>query len=179
MLAAGRSSRMGARDKLLVEIEGRPMVRRAADALSEAGVAPRVAVIASDAVGALLRDFEHVGNPRPEDGLASSLRLGLDALRGRVDAALVVLGDLPWVRAEHAHAVVAAFDPATDLACVPTFDDRRGHPVLLSAGLFDELAALEGDAGARVVLARHADRVKIVSVIDAGILRDVDTPGAL
>ncbi|HJL19961.1 MAG TPA: nucleotidyltransferase family protein [Sandaracinaceae bacterium LLY-WYZ-13_1] len=180
LLAAGRSRRMGARDKLELEVDGVPMVRRAADALTGAGAAPVVAVVARDAVAACLpHGFEVAHQPRPEDGLASSLALGIGALRGRVDAALVGLGDMPWVTAAHARRVMEAFDPTRDRAVAPAFGGRRGHPVLLAAALFDEVRRLEGDGGARRVLARHAARLRLVPVEDDGVLRDVDRPGDL
>ena len=73
-------------------------------------------------------------------------------------------------QAEALYAEAAAFDPA---------GGQRGHPVAFGGALGDELARLDGDEGARSLLARHAERLVAVPVGDPGIFRDVDTPSDL
>jgi molybdenum cofactor cytidylyltransferase len=126
------------------------------------------------------REVVFVHNPEPAAGLSGSLRLGIAALGEQVDGAIVCLGDMPWVRAEHIAALIAAFDASpARLICVPTWDRKRGNPVLWPARYFSEIASLDGDRGARSLLDAHAAEVCFVAVGDAGVTLDVDTPEAL
>ena len=181
VLAAGRSSRMGAQNKLLKEVDGTPLVVRAVDAALAAGVGPVTVVTGHEADGieAALRerDVRFAHNPDYADGMSTSLRAGLDAIDA--GAAMVLLADMPDVaadgirclaeafRREGGSRVVAACDPATE---------RRGNPVVWPAALFDELRAIEGDRGARDVLRTRADEVVTVDMEGAGL--DLDTPEA-
>jgi molybdenum cofactor cytidylyltransferase len=184
VLAAGRSRRMGESNKLLAELGGKAMVAHAADALAAADVSPVVVVTGHEAErvrGALAgRDLLFSHNPDHAAGLSTSLRAGLAALGGRVDGALVCLGDMPLVGPAHVRALVGAFEAEGGAAiCVPAFERKRGNPVLWPARHFAEIMALEGDAGARSLLDKYANEVHYVAVADAGVNVDVDTPEAL
>jgi molybdenum cofactor cytidylyltransferase len=175
---------MGGANKLLAEIGGAPMVARCVDAALASAARPVVVVTGHDAaaVRAALagREVAFAHNPEPEAGQSASLRAGIAALGDEVDGALVCLADMPWVRAEHIEALLAAFEASGGRAiCVPTFDGARGNPVLWPARHFGEIGALRGDAGARTLLDAHADAVCYVPVSDAGVTLDVDTPEAL
>src|SRR5713226_9516041 len=94
VLAAGASSRMGGTQKLLLEFDGRPMVRHAIEAASEGGCNQTVVVYASNEVkDALDGAAELVYNPDAKAGMSTSLRAGLNALRSDMEGALVMLGD--------------------------------------------------------------------------------------
>jgi molybdenum cofactor cytidylyltransferase len=184
VLAAGRSRRMGAANKLLLSIDGAPMVARCVDAVLASQARPVVVVTGHEAerVREALagRGVAFAHNPAPESGLSASLRTGVAALGGAVDGALVCLGDMPWVTGETLAALAAAFAASAGRAiCVPTHAGRRGNPVLWPARCFGEIAGLEGDRGARGLLAVHPGEVCYVPVADAGVTRDVDTPEAL
>ena len=179
VLAAGRSTRMGAGpSKVLWSIDGAPMVARVVDALSAAALAEVVVVTGhqAEAVQAALtgRAARLVYNPAFAAGLSTSLRAGITAL-GRVDAAVVALADMPWLRPEHVRALVAAFARRGQI-CAPVFEGRRGNPVLWPARFFGPLTTLSGDEGARRLLAEYGAQVEGVPVSDAGVLRDVDDP---
>lgn len=184
VLAAGRSSRAAPANKLLADAGGRPMVARVVDAVLGSSARPVVVVTGHEAaaVEAALGDrpVRTVPNPDFASGMASSLRAGLEALGDKVDGALVCLGDMPWIRAEHLEALVSAFDPRGERSiCVPVHDRKRGNPVLWPARHFPEIRTLEGDRGARELLDRHADEVCYVPMPDAAVNVDVDTPDAL
>ncbi len=184
VLAAGQSRRMGARNKLCAEVEGKPMVAWVVDHVAAAGVGPVVVVTGHEAHAvreALAgRDVVFAHNPDFASGMSTSLRSGLEALEGPVDAALVCLGDMPWVLPEHIAAVLAAFDPRGERPiCAPVHERKRGNPVLWPARYFPELLRLEGDRGARSLLDRHADEVTWVALDDDGVNLDADTPDAL
>jgi molybdenum cofactor cytidylyltransferase len=176
---------MGERNKLTLSVDGKPKVAHAVDALLEAGVQPIVVVTGHDAapVRAALtgRAVRFVDNPDYAAGMSTSLRCGVRALAADgVTGALIALGDMPHLKAAHIEALVHAFDPDHGHAiCVPTFERRRGNPVLFAARFFDEMDALRGDVGARAVIEAHASDVASVAMEDDGVLLDVDTPAAL
>lgn len=184
ILAAGRSQRMGARNKLLIDVRGTPMLRRAVAEALLAGANPVIVVTGheADAVRAALDGcavtFAH--NADFALGLGGSLRAGVKALPDDVDGALVCLGDMPDVRAAHLQKLIAAFDPAEGRAiCVPAHNGKRGNPVLFGAQFFREMAGVTGDTGARHLTSAHGDQVCEVAMEDAAILLDLDTPEAM
>lgn len=184
LLAAGQGTRMGGA-KMLRPLAGRPLVRHAAAALAEAGFSPRLVVTGGLDGAAIIAaldglDFAVAVNPAPQDGLAGSLRVGLEALPAGIDGVLIALGDMPRVTPETLRRLAAAFDPAAGRAiCVPVQAGQRGNPILWAATLIPEMRGLAGDQGARGLLARHVDLVHPVPVDDPGVLIDVDTPEAL
>ncbi len=184
VLAAGRSSRMGGSNKLLAEVGGQPLVARTVEAVLASQAKPVVVVTGhqADAVSAALvgRPLTLVHNPDYADGLSASLKAGLAALPGDVDGVVVCLGDMPRVSPAVIDRLVAAYNPAEGRAvCIPTVQGKRGNPVLWDRGFFAEMMKLTGDAGAKSLLARHADQVVEVPVDEGGILYDVDTPELL
>jgi molybdenum cofactor cytidylyltransferase len=182
VLAAGRASRMGS-NKLVAELDGEPIVRRTVRAVLGSRARPVIVVTGheAEAVRAALAglDVRFVHNPDFAGGMSTSLRAGI-AAAGTADAALICLGDMPRLEAEHLDDVIGAFrsgDP--DEIVVPTHERKRGNPVLWPRRYFAEIAELSGDVGARALIDRHADRVRLIAIDDPAILVDVDTPAAL
>jgi molybdenum cofactor cytidylyltransferase len=182
VLAAGRASRMGS-NKLIAELDGEPIVRRTVRAVLGSRARPVIVVTGheAEAVRAALAglDVRLVHNPDFADGMSTSLRVGV-AAAGAVGAALICLGDMPRLEARHLDAVIDAYrtgDP--DEIIVPTCDRKRGNPVLWPHSYFAEIAELSGDVGARALIDRHAEQVRLLAIDDPAILVDVDTPAAL
>lgn len=184
VLAAGGSRRMGGRNKLLLPVAGVPMVRRVAAAALGSGADPVVVVTGHQAgavAGALhglpVTIVHHGGFAT---GLAGSLGRGLAALPADVTAALVCLGDMPWIEARHLERLLAAREnTAGGSIWVPTRAGRRGNPVLWSRQWFPVLMALEGDRGGRAIIAAHPPGLREVPMPDDAIHRDIDAPGDL
>jgi molybdenum cofactor cytidylyltransferase len=186
LLAAGRASRYRAAggaepSKLVAPYRGEPLVRASAKAALDAGLS--VTVVTGHArteVEAALADlplaFAH--NADFATGLASSLKTGVSALGREIDAALVLLGDMPGVSAEIVSRLAAAFAERADaLAVIPVSGGRRGNPVLLARALFPAIAGLEGDEGARRLLqAVEPARVIELALDDEAVTLDIDTP---
>lgn len=184
VLSAGRSSRMAPANKLLIEIDGVPMARRAVDAALASQAVATIAVIGNDAARVRQAfagcDIAIVENPDFAAGLSSSLRAGLASLPDDIDGVLVLLGDMPRITAAHLDRLIAAFAPDEGRAiCIPTHRAKRGNPILWSARFLPDMRALDGDQGARGLIGRHADQVCEVEMPDDAVLLDVDTPGAL
>jgi molybdenum cofactor cytidylyltransferase len=179
LLAAGQSRRFGAADKLLADLDGEPLVTRAARRIVELGPGRRIAVCGSaDDVPAKLltaQGFDIVPNPYPERGLSHSLALGIaEAAAGPEQAALVCLADMPFVRLAHLEALLARFDAGH----IPVVASARAGiampPALFARALFDRLREMKGDRGAREMLAS----AQIVEA-PAAELADVDLPDDL
>lgn len=184
VLAAGRSRRMGADNKLLAEIDGKAMVARVVDAALASRARPVVVVTGHQAraVRAALADapITFVHNPDFAEGLSTSLRSGLAALPVGLDGAVICLGDMPWIAAALIDRLIEAFDPTEGRAiCVPTHSGRRGNPVLWAACYFDGMRRISGDTGARRLIEDHAEAVCEIPGDDDSVLRDVDVPESL
>jgi molybdenum cofactor cytidylyltransferase len=182
VLAAGRSSRMGEANKLLEDVAGAPMVRHAVEAAVASRADPVVVVTGHEAerVRAAVADLPVtlVHNPDYADGLSTSLRAGLSALPAGADAAVILLGDMPFVRGADCDRVIAALGRENALVAISTASGARGNPVAWSSRLFPELRATEGDAGGRTLMSRYADHVVDVEIGEAAAM-DADTPAAL
>ena len=180
VLAAGTSTRYGSENKLLEPLDGRPLVRCAVEALVESDVDDVTVVVGheADRVRETIADLpvETVENPRYEDGLGSSVRLGVSAAADRnADAVLLVLGDMPWVDASSIDLLVDAYARGVGDAIAAAYRGRRGNPVLFDSRLFDALTVAHegGDVGGRGLLTREHGALAIETG-DSGVVRDVD-----
>ncbi len=182
LLAAGRSARMG-RPKQLLPWHGRPLARHVAEVALASRLAGLVAVLGAYAeeVAGVLEDLDgavrRVICAEYARGQAASLRCGLEAVPATADAVVVLLVDQPRMTPELINRLIAAFEAAPKAAAVaPRYRGQRGTPVLLAERLFAEVRALEGDLGARPVLARYAEAVRWLDLDDPAVMEDVDTP---
>jgi molybdenum cofactor cytidylyltransferase len=184
VLAAGRSTRMGGPNKLLAELGGKPLVRIVTEQ-ALASKAQSVIVVTghqADEVEAALRGLNvtFARNPDFVQGLASSVKSGIAAVPDDAAGAVICLGDMPLIDARLIDRLIEAFGPDRGhLIAVPVSDSRRGNPVLWSRRFFNELMALDGDIGARHLIARHSEAVAEVPVEGFGAFLDIDTPQAL
>jgi molybdenum cofactor cytidylyltransferase len=184
VLAAGRSTRMGGPNKLLAEINNRPLVRIAAQEALASRARPVIVVTGHQRqrVEAALHglDVRLVHNPDYAEGLSTSVKAGIAAAPDDVDGVIMCLGDMPQVSAPLIDKLIAAFDPEKGaLVVVPTTGGKRGNPVVWSRRFFPELAALEGDTGARHLIASFPEAITDVLLSGTAALIDVDTPDAL
>ncbi len=184
VLAAGRSTRMGAVNKLIAQIGGKPLVRIAAEQALASGAGPVIVVTGhqQDKVEAALSglNVHLVHNPDYAEGLGTSLRAGIAAVPDDVDGAIVCLGDMPQVDANLIDKLLDAFDPESGgMIVVPTIEGRRGNPVVWARRFFPDLMSIGGDFGARYLIGNYAEAVVEVPVADDAALVDVDTPELL
>ncbi len=180
ILAAGCSTRTGESNKLLAELGGIPVVTWVTTALVSSHAKPVILITGHEAaqVKHALADYavNFVHNPDYADGMSTSLRRGIAALPHQVDGVLVCLGDMPWITAAHIDQLISNFDPAKGHAvCVPTFDGKRGNPVLWAKCFFPEISEIVGDVGARHLISKHTSLVREVEMGDQAVLLDVDT----
>lgn len=183
VLAAGQAKRMGS-NKLVETLDGKALVRHAVEAALASQAEPVILVTGHqrEAVEEALDglDLLSVHNRAYAAGLSTSLKRGLAALPEGIEAAVVVLGDMPRIAPGTIDRLIASFNPLEGRAiCLPTFEGKRGNPVLLGRQFFTELQTIEGDQGARELLREYADLVAEVPIDDSTILLDIDTPEAL
>ena len=186
LLAAGTSSRYRAADptvvsKLLVPLDGLPLVRHAALAALASRARPIVVVTghAAEEVRRALAglDLAFVHNSRFADGLSTSVSLGVAALPATAGGALMLLGDMPALSGALLDRLIEAFGSTDAEAVVPVHDGRRGNPALLGRALFAAAHTLHGDEGARRLLAEA--RVLEIDLDDEATRMDVDDPATL
>ena len=191
VLAAGSGSRFGGDpgSKLLADLDGRPLLAHALDAVRQYQPATTVVVLGSGAgrIEAATRwtGEMRVRNHAPERGLASSLQVGLEALMAMpdsLDGAFVVLGDQPRLRVDvmRALALAAARSrPADRVFVVPRYADDPGprNPILLLRPAWSFVGDLNDDQGLATVIEARPDQVLDVPV--EGMMPDVDRPADL
>ena len=176
---------MGAANKLLAPLDGRPMICHAVETALVAALDPVLVVLGhqAEAVEAAVsgRAAAFIRNPCFADGLSTSLKAGLAALAPDIDGAMVLLGDMPDVRPGLIARMAEAFDPARGRAIVaPTRGGRQGNPVLWSRVFFPVIRAhVHGDCGAKPLIARYAHWLVEIEAEDDAVFADLDTPEAL
>jgi len=181
LLAAGFSRRFGATDKLLHPLpDGRPIALAAAHNLVQA-LPVSIAVVQPDnpRLAQLLQAAGLQVTPCASAGMADSLAAAVRACNRfpNVSGYVVALADMPYLRPQTIVAVADGLQQAP--ICAPVYEGQRGHPVAFAAALRDELLALHGDEGARSVLQRYREQVRLLDCTDPGVLADIDTPADL
>ncbi len=182
LLAAGASSRMRGRDKLLEEVDGTPLLLRQVRMLRQFDANPLIVTLppAPTVRHDLLRgqNITCVDVADAHLGLSASLKAALTALPEDAPAALLMLGDLPAIAAEHVQTLLGAVDLSSNVQAWrgATEDGKPGHPLVVRNTLFPKIAQLQGDEGARALLADIAPAVALVPFPGQAARLDLDTP---
>ena len=193
LLAAGQSRRMGAENKLLLEIGEKPIIRHIAEALIQAGLTEIYVVTGhqAEAVRACLAGLKltFIDNPDYASGQASSVACGVAGLPEAVSDVLIALGDMPLIEPNLITALCQRHNETASEGAkitLPVYADpsqpdnvKRGNPVVWSQAFFDELKALSGDQGGRQILADYPAHIQHLHWPDAQPFEDVDTAEAL
>ncbi len=180
ILAAGASSRMEGRDKLLEPVSGRPLLRLVAERALATG-APVAVVLPPDrpARAAALDGLavQTIIAAEAAEGMAASLRAGIAALPRGTPAALILPADMPGITGEDLSLMLDRWAETPGLILRgATAEGREGHPVLFPADLFPALMALTGDEGGRSVLKANRARLRLAALPGDHAVLDLDTP---
>lgn len=162
--------------KLLLRLEGKSLLRRAAE--TALGLCPRVFVVVGAEADRMREELTGlpvtvVENPEYAEGLGTSLRRGVQAALG-LDAVLVLLADQVAIRPSHLQALVDAWHHTSARVVACTYGGTVGPPVIFHRSLFPELVRLAGDVGAKPVIERHRADAVLLPLPEAAL--DVDTP---
>ncbi len=181
ILAAGLSSRFGDDPpKQLAKIDGVPQIRRIACQALAADFREVIVVVGhrAEEVKAALAELplRLMNHPDYASGLSSTVRAGLAAVNSQAAAALFIPCDQPFLDRATLQRLIAAYRHGRQEIVVPTHRNRQRAPVLWDRSLFDELATLTGDQGARQLLSRHRERIHTVEIADGRLVADFDTP---
>lgn len=178
ILAAGAAGRLG-RPKQLLPLRGRPLLQHVVEAAAAGGLSPIVIVLgyrAAEVAGVLELPpgARIIENPDYALGQASSLRCGLTALEPEVRAAVILLGDQPSLAASTIRAALDLFARSGGRVVRTLYRGQPGHPVVLGREVWEAAMAIEGDRGARDLLAEHPEWV-VTLERDEGAPVDLDT----
>ena len=179
LLAAGTSSRMG-KNKLLFEIEGESVIRRAVRRALAGGLSPLVVVLGheSDKAWSEIEDLpcQWALNPLYEQGINSSLKAGIMAVRGlKAKAALVMLADMPFVTSEMIAALVERYRTTAAPLVISDYECVTAPPMLYDRSLFKEILTMDGESCGKQVVKRHRAEAEVLSW-PASALADLDVP---
>ncbi len=177
ILAAGASRRMGT-PKQSLELAGKPMLQYSVERFLESSLDQVILVVGPDTKWkkARRRGLRVVVNPSPGRGISFSVKVALDSISPRSEAAVIGLGDKPLLRASTIDSLIEAHRRSDAEIIVPVCRGRRGNPILFRKRLFPELRSLKGDVGAKVLVESKSYSVEEVPVDDVGVLLDVDVP---
>lgn len=184
VLAAGASSRMRGRDKLLLPVRGKPLLRLVTDIALATG-APVLVTLppAADARHKVLAGCAAapVDVPDADQGMSRSIVRGLAVVSARepgpTDGLMILPADMPGFSANALADLISRFRAEPDLIWRgSTTDGAAGHPTIFPRDLWPELAKITGDEGGRSVLGRHADRIRLVPLPGRMAVLDLDTP---
>jgi len=179
VLAAGESRRMGTQ-KLLLPFGDTTVVGAAVRAAKASRAGRTLVVLGSDheAVRDALEPLSvgFVINPNYRLGMLTSIQAGIRALPPEAKAAVIVLGDQPFLASRVIDGIVEAYGKSAKGIIIPAFKGRRGHPVLIDLKHRAEVVALDPCDGLRALMLAHPEDILEVEVADPNILRDLDTP---
>jgi molybdenum cofactor cytidylyltransferase len=183
ILAAGRSTRMGDPHlpKLLLPWRGgKPILWHTANNALNLEPHEVVVVMRPDLPEMVeaLRDLpvRCVPNPRYSEGMGTSLAIGIQALSGNAEAALLMLGDEPDVPRHVIERLLAAYRGEGKAITIPMYGEQVGPPAIFARCIFPELMKLQGDQGARSLITQYPDWACILPFNEAERPRDIDTP---
>lgn len=178
VLAAGTSSRMG-RNKLLLEIDGEPLIRRIVEHAIEAKLDPVIVVTGHERelVTAALDGLSHraVVNPDFEHGMTTSLQAGIAALPEEVEATLMILGDMPNVSSAMMMGLVEEFRTTETDLVLSRYGTVNAPPTLFGKALFQDLLDLPGNHPPRSVVRRYGGAAQFLDWPET-CLKDLDSP---
>jgi len=181
VLAAGKSTRMRSRNKLLITINRKPMIRKVVESALSSKVDEVIVVLGWEAkkISDALTDLpcRFVVNRDYRRGQSSSVKAGLREVAAGTEAVLILPGDVAMIDPHSINKVIEAYNNRNALIVVASYSGRPGHPILLSKDLFKEIEVIdEATFGLKSVLNRHKSEVRMVETGSENVLRDVDTP---
>lgn len=180
VLAAGQSKRMGENNKLLLPFHGKAVLSHIIEQAEKAEL-QTIHVITGHQKKEVEKescrhDVTFIHNDLYEEGMSTSVKLGIQSLPKDIDAVLILLGDMPSITVEIIQKMIAAYNPIEGRSIIiPTHNGRRGNPILWDREFFEEFKKLDGDMGAKILLTEYQDYIHEVEMETDAIFFDIDT----
>ena len=183
ILAAGYSSRMGD-FKPLMDLDGKTPFRRCIDLFYNSGITDIIVITGylNDRIKETMEDsirlkdsIKMVVNNKYSEGMFSSIKAGVKELSKDTDAFFILPVDIPSVKEHTIEKMIESYEKIQDGILFPTFNEKKGHPTLISYSLVEEILTKNPEGGLREILNNHKDKWNYEVVADRGILLDMDT----
>ena len=180
ILAAGQSGRMAPENKLLLPFQRKTIIQCVMNEIIPSNFQQILVVIGfeKDRLIQILRDYpaRFYYNPDYEQGMSTSIRVGVSQTKPDVDGYAIFLGDMPWIDQSMLKTLIQSFYTRPEAAIVfPAFGKRQGNPVIFSKKYKKELLSLKGDRGGRSIIKRFSDQIIEVQIKNERLLLDIDT----
>lgn len=175
IMAAGNSERFGD-NKLTTDFKGKPLIRHVLDIVPSEELFRVCVVTQYDEIESLVSDYGFlcVRNPRPEDGISLSIRLGTEALKDCCDAILYMVSDQPMLKHTSVLNLINTYKDHPNNIVGASYNGKRGNPCIFPKKFFPELMKLTGDTGGSSVIRAHEDSLLLCEISEKELM-DVDT----
>lgn len=175
VMASGWSRRFSGENKLLLPVDGKPMIRHTLEKLAALPLERVTVVSRYEPVREMAAEYGFQALDNPLMLQSDTIRLGL-AEMAEMDGCMLCVADQPYCTRESMEALLRLFRENPDRICRLSFRGQPGNPAIFPWALFAEISALTGDTGAREVIRRYPDRVLMLETADAEELHDIDRP---
>jgi len=178
LLAAGESKRMVDENKLIKKYKSIPLIKHAVSNVLNSPIDELIIVLGyqKKSIEKIIgenKKIKFIANPNFESGIASSIKKGLDSLSKETEAFFICLGDMPNVNKEIYNQLInASFSNKDKEIFVPYYQERQANPILFSKKMKDEIQKIEGDFGAKKIIADNEKKVFKLSTQDKGVITD-------
>jgi molybdenum cofactor cytidylyltransferase len=181
VLAAGKSTRMHGRNKLLIKVERKPMIRSVVEAALKSKADEVIVVTGweADKIKKALDDLpcRFVVNKDYDKGQSSSVKAGLKEIGEMTQAILILPGDIAKISTSAINLVIDEYARRRQPIIVAAHRGKPGHPILLDSQLFKEIEQIDEQSfGLKAVTKKHERRIRFIEAGSSNVLRDVDTP---
>ena len=178
LLAAGQSKRMDGENKLTKEIQGVPLIKHSVKNILAASIDELIIVLGyqKEIIEKLIdknNKIKFVFNKDFENGMASSIKAGLNHLSEDTEAFFICLGDMPMVNKDIFNLLIKSKNNREII--VPTYKNKQGNPILFSKSMKKKIMTIEGDAGAKKVLELNKDKTLNIETNDQSITKNFNT----
>jgi len=179
LLAAGESKRMGELKQLMPFGQNTTIVEQAIDSLLSSAVSEVIVVVgyrAEEVIKSIVgKPVKIAINPNYRQGMSTSIIAGLNLVDSRAQAVMLTLGDQPLINSQTINRLIEEFHNHNRGITIPTYQGRRGHPIIFAIKYKEKLLELKGDIGGRQIVKDHPDDILEVAVNAGGIITDIDT----
>ena len=178
LLAAGQSKRMVGENKLTKKIQGVSLIKYSVKNILASSINEFIIVLGhqKEIIEKLIdknNKIKCVFNKNFENGMASSIKTGLDHLSEKTEAFFICLGDMPMINSDIYNELIQSKNNKEII--VPTYKGQQGHPVLFSKSTKEKIMTIQGDVGAKKILELNKDKILNLEIDNQGIRKDFNT----